>query len=123
MVKQLADIAALEGWEVIFLTRRHETSGAPAQVQTERWLERHGFDRPHVQIVRGPRGEAVAALGVDLLIDDTLDNVLDASLKSNARSILIWSGDATHARRSLRGMNVAVAASLGDSLEKVTGRA
>jgi VanZ family protein len=123
MVKQLAEIAAAEEWEVFFLTRRPETGGDPAQIQSERWLERHGFPRPCVDIVRGSRGKLVHALGLDLLIDDTLDNCLEVSLESKAASILIWSGDATHARRSLRGMNVDLAASFGDVLERLTGRA
>lgn len=123
MVRQLAQIATAESWEVFFLTRRPETKGAPAQVQTERWLERHGFPRPCVHIARGSRGKLVHALGLDLLIDDTLDNCLDVALESKAASILIWKGDATHARRSLRGMNVDIAESLGDSLERLTGRA
>ena len=123
MVRQLAEIATAERWDVCFLTRRPETTGAPAQVQTERWLERHGFPRPRVHIVRGSRGKLVHALGLDLLIDDTLDNCLDVALESKAAAILIWGGDATHARRSLRGMNVDLAESLGDSLERLTGRA
>lgn len=123
MVKQLAATAAAEQWQLFFLTRRPETGGDPAQIQTERWLERHGFARPCVHIVRGSRGKLVHALGLDLLIDDTLDNCLDAALESKAASILIWSGDPTHARRSLRGMNVDLAASLGDVLEQMTGRA
>jgi VanZ family protein len=123
MVKRLAETADAEGWDVFFLTKRPETSGAPAQVQTERWLERHGFARPRVQIVRGSRGKVVHQLGLDLLIDDSLDNCLDTALQSKAASILIWKGDAVHARRSLRGMNVDIAESLGDSIERLTGRA
>lgn len=123
MVRQLAEIAMTEKWEVCFLTRRPETPGAPAQVQTERWLERHGFSRPRVHIVRGSRGKLVHALGLDLLIDDTLENCLDAALQSTAASILIWSGDPTHASRSLRGMKVDIAESLGDAVERLTGRA
>ena len=122
MVKQLAEIAGAEGWDVFFLTRRPETGGTPAHVQTERWLERHGFARPCVHIVRGSRGKLVHALGLDLLIDDTLANCLDVALQSKAASVLIWTGDASHARRSLRGMNVDIAASLGDALERLTGR-
>ena len=123
MVRQLADIAAAERWDVFFLTRRPEMSGASAQVQTERWLERHGFPRPCVHIVRGSRGKVVHALGLDLLIDDTLDNCIDTALESKAASILIWHGDQTHVRRSLRGLDVDIAESLGDAVERVTGRA
>jgi glycopeptide antibiotics resistance protein len=107
---------------VFFLTRRPETGGAPAQAQTERWLERHGFARPCVHIVRGSRGKLVHALGLDLLIDDTLANCLDVALESKAACILIWTGDASHAQRSLRGMNVDIAESLGDAVERLTGR-
>ena len=122
MVKQLAEIAAAEGWEVFFLTRRPETGGDPAQIQTERWLERHGFVRPCVHIVRGARAKLVRALGIDLLIDDTLENCLDVALESKAASILIWNRDPSHARKSLRGLNVDIVTSLGDVLERMTGR-
>jgi glycopeptide antibiotics resistance protein len=122
MVKQLAEVAAAEQWQVFFLTRRPETGGDPAQIQTERWLERHGFARPCVHIVRGSRGKLVRALGIDLLIDDTLENCLDTALESKAASVLVWRGDPSHARKSLRGLNVDLATSLGDVLERMTGR-
>src|SRR5206468_1844985 len=38
-VVRLGKIAADRGWEVIFLTRRPESAGASAQVQSQRWLE------------------------------------------------------------------------------------
>ncbi|HEX6163432.1 MAG TPA: VanZ family protein [Vicinamibacterales bacterium] len=122
MVRQLSATAAAEGWEVLFLTKRPETKGAPAKIQTERWLERHGFAEPRVHIVPGSRAKAVRELDVELLIDDTLENCVDTALESKAASILIWSGDDTHARRSLRGLNVGLARCLGDVLEQRTGR-
>src|SRR5262245_6491947 len=36
------------GWEVIFLTQRPASAGETSQVQSQRWLEAHGFDLPSV---------------------------------------------------------------------------
>ena len=39
--------------EIIFLTKRPESAGATAQVQTQRWLQSKGFALPSVFVVQG----------------------------------------------------------------------
>ena len=73
-IQRLAGIATDRRWEVIFLTKRPETVGATAQVQSQRWLESHGFTLPSVYVVQGSRGRIAAALGLDIVIDDRPEN-------------------------------------------------
>src|SRR5437764_377232 len=47
-VARLAAVAADRRWEVIFLTKRPESAGATAQVQSQRWLQAKGFTLPSV---------------------------------------------------------------------------
>lgn len=88
-VAHLADLSRAHQWEIIFLTRRPEVAGDTAQRQTQRWLQAHGFDLPSVYVVRGSRGQIAAALDLDVVIDDDLENCLDVAAASNARSILV----------------------------------
>ncbi len=60
------------GLEVIVLTKRPETVGAIAQVQSQRWLEARGFTLPSVYVVQGSRGRIAASLGLDI-VGDCLD--------------------------------------------------
>src|SRR4249919_1917486 len=48
MVARLATVANERRWELMFLTKRPESVGATAQVQTQRWLQAHGFTLPSV---------------------------------------------------------------------------
>jgi hypothetical protein len=64
MVARLNALASGRGWEVIFLTKRPATKGVTAQLQTQRWLEAHGFALPSVYVVQGSRGAIAAALGL-----------------------------------------------------------
>src|SRR6185295_8231856 len=56
VLKRLAALAPERRWEIIFLTKRPETAGATAQVQSQRWLESKGFSLPSVFVVQGSRG-------------------------------------------------------------------
>ncbi len=91
-VKRLADIAAAHRWEVIFLTKRPASAGATAQVQSQRWLVSKGFERPSVYVVQGSRGLIAAALDLDVVVDDRLENCCDVIIDSGARAILVWRG-------------------------------
>src|SRR3954462_592421 len=42
-VRRLGDLSRARRWEIIFLTKRPETEGATAQVQSQRWLTAKGF--------------------------------------------------------------------------------
>src|SRR5438067_6913627 len=46
IVARLAAIATERRWEVIFLTKRPQSAGATAQLQSQRWLESKGFTLP-----------------------------------------------------------------------------
>jgi hypothetical protein len=59
-VARLASLTSLYGWEVIFLTQRTATAGETTQVQSQRWLETHGFELPSVYVVSGLRGRIAA---------------------------------------------------------------
>ncbi len=89
IVKRLADITAARGWEVIFLTKRPPTAGLTAQAQSQRWLAAHGFERPSVYVVQGSRGLIAAALELDVVVDDRVENCYDVIADSRARALLV----------------------------------
>lgn len=90
LVARFSVTARKHGWEVIFLTQRPASAGETAQVQTQRWLETHGFDLPSVYVVNGSRGKIAAALGLDAVIDDRPENCLDVATESDAKAFLVW---------------------------------
>jgi hypothetical protein len=90
VIQRMATLATERRWELIFLTRRPESAGATAQVQTQRWLQAHGFALPSVYVVQGSRGRIAAALDLDFVIDDRPENCLDVIVDSKARAILVW---------------------------------
>jgi hypothetical protein len=90
IVARLAALATAGRWEIIFLTKRPATSGATAQLQSQRWLAAKGFKMPSVFVVQGSRGRIAAALGLDFVVDDRPENCLDVVVDSRARSILVW---------------------------------
>ena len=89
-VARLAEMATARRWEVIFLTKRPETAGRTAQLQTQRWLSAQGFAMPSVFVVQGSRGRIAAALDLAIVVDDRLENCLDVVVDSKARAILVW---------------------------------
>ena len=89
-VARLASMRNAHGFEVIFLTQRPDTEGEITQLQTQRWLESHGFELPSVFVLQGSRGKAAAGLGLDVVLDDRPENCLDVVTESKAKSILIW---------------------------------
>jgi uncharacterized protein len=89
-VARLAAVASPRRWEVIFLTKRPETAGRTAQVQTQRWLASKGFEMPSVFVVQGSRGKIAAALDLDIVVDDRPESCMDVSVDSQARPILVW---------------------------------
>jgi hypothetical protein len=93
VVARLAALAAKGRWEVIFLTKRPETAGGTAQVQSQRWLEARGFPLPSVFVVHGSRGRVADSLGLDFVVDDRPENCLDVVVDSMARAILVWRED------------------------------
>jgi hypothetical protein len=116
---QLAKVAREFRWEPIFLTSRPACAGASVQVQTQRWLDSKGFALPSVFVVQGSRGRIAAALGLDVVVDDTLANCLDVVAESPARAILIWRNESPPPASTER-YRIAVVRTVGDCLEALT---
>ncbi len=93
IIARIAKTASERRWEVIFLTTRPSTAGELVQLQSQRWLEAHGFHFPSVYVVQRSRGKIADALGLDAFVDDRPENCLDIAVESKAKVILIWQGD------------------------------
>ena len=115
-VARLAAVAQERRWEVIFLTKRPESAGATAQVQSQRWLQAHGFTLPSVFVVQGSRGRVADALQLDFVIDDRPENCLDVVLDSTARALLVWRDDEKRLPVSARRLGVGVVKDVAECL-------
>lgn len=93
IIARIAKTASERRWEVIFLTTRPSTAGELVQLQSQRWLEAHGFQYPSVYVVQRSRGRIADALHLDAFVDDRPENCLDIAVESKAKVILIWQGD------------------------------
>ena len=120
IVARLAAIAADRRWEVIFLTKRPQSAGATAQLQSQRWLESKGFTLPSVYVVQGSRGRIAAALHLDIVVDDRPENCLDVVVDSKARAILIWRDDANQLPAAARRLGIGVVKTVGECLDILT---
>src|SRR5262245_20248512 len=107
------------GWEVIFLTQRPASAGEPAQAQTQRWLEAHGFDLPSVFVVNGSRGKIAAALDLHAVIDDRPENCLDVATESQARAFLVWREPPQTAPPGAARMKIETVFSFAEALDKL----
>jgi hypothetical protein len=120
LVRRLAQTALERRWEIIFLTRRPETVGRTAQVQSQRWLESKGFVLPCVYVVHRSRGRIAEALGLDLVVDDRPENCLDVAVDSKARAILVWRDDRRHLPAAARRLGIGVVGSVRECLDILT---
>jgi hypothetical protein len=103
MLSKLSTLARERRWEVIFLTSRPRSSGETTQVQTQRWLESKGFARPSVFVVTGSRGLIAAALDLDAVIDDRMENCMVSSpTRRPARSLSLRDTQPLHCREATR---------------------
>ena len=116
VVARLAALSTERRWEVIFLTKRPETAGALAQVQTQRWLQAHGFPLPSVFVVHGSRGRVAESLGLDFVVDDRPENCLDVIVDSKARAILVWREDEKKLPVAVRRLGLGVVKSVDECL-------
>jgi hypothetical protein len=119
-VARLAAISAEARWEVIFLTKRPETAGATPQVQSQRWLQAHGFPLPSVFVVQGSRGLVAASLGLDFVVDDRPENCLDVIVDSKARALLVWREDEKQLPVTARRLGLGVVKSVEECLGILT---
>jgi hypothetical protein len=118
MIARLAVVALERRWEVIFITQRPSSAGDTCQVQSQRWLARHGFVFPSVFVIRGSRGKVASALDLDVVVDDRPDNCLDVVLDSRARAFLVWRGDQAAApAANARRLNINVVGSVRECLD------
>jgi hypothetical protein len=120
VVARLAAIVAERRWEVIFLTKRPETAGASAQLQTQRWLVSKGFPLPSVFVVQRSRGRIAASLELDVVVDDRPENCLDVVVDSKARAILVWRPDLKSLSPSTRRLGIGVVGSVNQCLDILT---
>jgi hypothetical protein len=121
VVKKLASLAAERRWEIIFLTKRPESAGATAQVQTQRWLQSKGFTLPSVFVVQGSRGRIASALHLDVVIDDRPENCLDVVMDSKrARAILVWRDDPAKLPAAAQRLGIGVVKSVRQCLDILT---
>jgi hypothetical protein len=120
VIQRLATLAIDRRWEIIFLTKRPESAGATAQVQSQRWLESKGFTLPSVFVVQGSRGRIAASLGLDIVVDDRPENCLDVVVDSKARAILVWRGDELQLPAAAQRLGIGVVTSVADCLEILT---
>jgi phosphoglycolate phosphatase-like HAD superfamily hydrolase len=120
-VRRLQDLAYQLRWEVLFVTQRPSTAGRTAQVQTQRWLHKHGFDLPAVYTTKGSRGHIASALTLDAHVDDRLENAVDIASDSRAWSILVWRDDASFERIQINGrkMKIAVVRTVNEAIDQL----
>jgi hypothetical protein len=116
IVARIAQTAIRRRWEVIFLTTRPLCAGETTQIQSQRWLETHGFPLPSVFVVQRSRGKIAEALELDAVVDDRPENCLDVAVDSRAKPILIWPGDPKGVPPGAKRLGVRVAASIGEAL-------
>ena len=120
IIRRLSMLANERRWEIIFLTKRPETAGATAQVQSQRWLESKGFALPSVFVVQGSRGRIAASLGLDIVVDDRPENCLDVVVDSKARAILVWRAGEQQLPAAAQRLGIGVVTSVADCLEILT---
>lgn len=92
IIARIAKLASERQWEIIFLTTRPSTAGEITQLQSQRWLDAHGFRYPSVMVVQRSRGKIADALHLDAFVDDRPENCLDIAVESKAKVILVWHG-------------------------------
>ena len=116
-VARLATLAAERRWDIIFLTKRPTTAGVTAQVQSQRWLEAKGFRLPSVYVVGGSRGRIAAALGLDIVVDDTAENCVDVASDSKALTIAVFRDRDAPVPAALQNMGIHVVGSTNEGLD------
>jgi hypothetical protein len=123
---RLERLALQHRWEVFFVTHRPATAGDTVQRQSQRWLQRHGFELPSVLVLRGSRGALAASLHLDYLVDDTVQNCVDVVSDSRARVVLVLprdrDGNKTRNARRLGMLVVPGISGALDILEDVQAR-
>jgi hypothetical protein len=116
IIARIAETARKRRWEVLFITTRPPSAGDTTQLQTQRWLQAHGFPLPSVFVVQRSRGKLADALQLDAVVDDRPENCLDVAIDSKARPVLVWNGPLETAPAGLRKMGVKPVTSISAAL-------
>jgi hypothetical protein len=108
-------------WEVFFMTSRPPSAGDTLQLQTQVWLERHGFYLPSVLTAPAlARGEIARALRLDLVVDDHFVNCMEIIGASNSKVLHMAREPLDEQRRQqAEARGIGVVATLSETLEAV----
>jgi hypothetical protein len=106
---------------VFFMTSRPPSGGDTVQLQTQVWLERHGFLMPSVLTApAGARGELARALRIDLIIDDHLVNCMEIVGASNSKVVHMARGAADDAHREqAESRGIGVVCTFAEALDAI----
>jgi hypothetical protein len=116
IVARIAATAQQRRWEVLFITTRPPSAGDTTQLQTQRWLQAHGFKLPSVFVVKRSRGKLADALHLDAVVDDRPENCMDVALDSKAKPILVWHGPLETVPAGVHKLGVKPVASISAAL-------
>ena len=116
IISRIAKTAADRRWEVLFLTTRPPTAGELVQLQSQQWLEAHGFRYPSVFVVQRSRGKIADALHLDAFVDDRPENCLDIAVESKAKVILVWHGDLNDVPAGAKRLGVRPVSTISEAL-------
>jgi hypothetical protein len=116
IIARIAKAAVARRWEVIFLTTRPSTAGELTQMQSQRWLDKHGFQFPSVFVVQRSRGRIADALQLDVVVDDRPENCLDVAVESKAKVILVWHGPMKEVPAGAKRLGVRAVSSISEAV-------
>jgi hypothetical protein len=118
-IARLYEISRQGRWEVFFMTSRPPSGGDTVQLQTQVWLERHGFYLPSVLTApAGARGELARSLRIDLVVDDHLLNCVETVGASNAKVLHMARGEPDQPRRlQAESRGIGVVSTLAEALD------
>ena len=116
IISRIARTALARRCEVIFLTTRPSTAGELVQVQSQRWLQAHGFEFPSVFVVQRSRGKIADALGLDAFVDDRPENCLDIAVESKAKVILVWHGNVNEVPAGAKRLGVQPVSTISEAM-------
>jgi hypothetical protein len=117
IIARIAKAALDRRWEVIFLTTRPSTAGELVQMQSQRWLEAHGFQYPSVYVVQRSRGKIADALALDAVVDDRPENCLDIAVESKAKVILVWHGNLADVPAGAKRLGVQPVTTISEAMD------
>jgi len=120
-IERLYAQARTARWEVFFMTSRPPSAGDSVQLQTQVWLERHGYFLPSVLTTpSGTRGEVARSLRLDLALDDRMVNCLEIISASNSKALMMLRPPAgPTAREAAEARGIGVVSSLTEALDSV----